>query len=278
MSKRLRGSREARSLIRRSAAAHKGLLLRGPRMGSSEGAWVDKTLTVGSGLDKRETNHTHGSSVQRFLDGLRFDQTSTGEPMTAGANKADPAQLRSRHSPEIGCRFFSKGDCRSGPECPDAHIIPDGHRISYGKNGMTINGVPFPHARPITRHNQASATTTGPSKAPSKAPVPATPPSSASPSDDDETIENFSACVADFKRSLPNEARLLANNKDQASQCLRRIFLRAVPPVPIVVVVPPHVSEGRAVGTVHARGARRHQDQPSRTASPCRLVPLRYQG
>ncbi|KAB5517333.1 hypothetical protein GE09DRAFT_569656 [Coniochaeta sp. 2T2.1] len=169
-----------------------------------------------------------------------------------------------------------QGDCRSGPQCPDAHVLPDGRRISYGKNGMTINGVPFPYARPITRHNQASTTTTWPSK-PSKAPVPATPPSSASPSDDDETIEDFTTCVPNYKhvgaclyttflrgpRALHtfSSESLPTNNKDQASQCLWRILLRVVPAVPIVVVVvPPRLSDGRAVDAVHARGGRRHRD------------------
>ncbi|GAB0134463.1 hypothetical protein EsDP_00002834 [Epichloe bromicola] len=39
---------------------------------------------------------------------------------------------------ETICKYFAKGNCKFGPKCANIHILPDGRRINYGKNGVTI--------------------------------------------------------------------------------------------------------------------------------------------
>lgn len=39
---------------------------------------------------------------------------------------------------ETVCKYFSKGNCKFGPKCANIHLLPDGRRINYGKNGLTI--------------------------------------------------------------------------------------------------------------------------------------------
>ncbi|KAG6008259.1 hypothetical protein E4U21_004721 [Claviceps maximensis] len=39
---------------------------------------------------------------------------------------------------ETVCKYFAKGNCKFGPKCANIHILPDGRRINYGKNGVTI--------------------------------------------------------------------------------------------------------------------------------------------
>lgn len=36
-------------------------------------------------------------------------------------------------------RFFVQGNCKFGPKCANIHILPTGHRVQYGKNGVTIS-------------------------------------------------------------------------------------------------------------------------------------------
>ncbi|KAK4450553.1 zinc finger protein LEE1 [Podospora aff. communis PSN243] len=40
---------------------------------------------------------------------------------------------------ETVCKYFAKGNCKFGPKCANIHMLPDGRRINYGKNGnLTI--------------------------------------------------------------------------------------------------------------------------------------------
>lgn len=43
---------------------------------------------------------------------------------------------------ETICKYFAKGNCKFGPKCANIHILPDGRRINYGKNGVTIGTNP----------------------------------------------------------------------------------------------------------------------------------------
>lgn len=36
-----------------------------------------------------------------------------------------------------------QGNCKFGPKCANVHILPDGRRINYGKNGVTIGASPI---------------------------------------------------------------------------------------------------------------------------------------
>ncbi|KAK8880031.1 spindle poison sensitivity protein [Apiospora arundinis] len=39
---------------------------------------------------------------------------------------------------ETVCKYFAKGNCKFGPKCANVHVLADGRRINYGKNGITI--------------------------------------------------------------------------------------------------------------------------------------------
>lgn len=39
------------------------------------------------------------------------------------------------------CRMV-QGNCKFGPKCANIHVLPDGRRINYGKNGVTIGAPP----------------------------------------------------------------------------------------------------------------------------------------
>ncbi|KAI1332432.1 hypothetical protein F5Y16DRAFT_407655 [Xylariaceae sp. FL0255] len=39
---------------------------------------------------------------------------------------------------ETICKYFAKGNCKFGPKCANVHVLADGRRINYGKNGITI--------------------------------------------------------------------------------------------------------------------------------------------
>ncbi|CAN8104672.1 unnamed protein product [Discula destructiva] len=40
---------------------------------------------------------------------------------------------------ETVCKYFAKGNCKFGPKCANIHILPTGHRVTYGKNGVSIS-------------------------------------------------------------------------------------------------------------------------------------------
>ncbi|TWU72670.1 hypothetical protein ED733_002869 [Metarhizium rileyi] len=46
-------------------------------------------------------------------------------------------------SAENICKYFAKGNCKFGPKCANIHVLPDGRRINYGKNGVTIGTTPI---------------------------------------------------------------------------------------------------------------------------------------
>ncbi|KAL2023340.1 hypothetical protein VTK56DRAFT_3078 [Thermocarpiscus australiensis] len=43
---------------------------------------------------------------------------------------------------ETVCKYFAKGNCKFGPKCANIHVLPDGRRVNYGKNGVTIGAPP----------------------------------------------------------------------------------------------------------------------------------------
>ncbi|TQV98384.1 hypothetical protein V2A60_007872 [Cordyceps javanica] len=45
---------------------------------------------------------------------------------------------------ETVCKYFAKGNCKFGPKCANIHVLPDGRRVNYGKNGFTIITAPLP--------------------------------------------------------------------------------------------------------------------------------------
>ncbi|KAK3988750.1 hypothetical protein QBC44DRAFT_98224 [Cladorrhinum sp. PSN332] len=62
------------------------------------------------------------------------------------------------------CKYFAKGNCKFGPKCANIHVLPDGRRINYGKNGVTIGAPPGvalgARVNPTTYHQPASSALT----------------------------------------------------------------------------------------------------------------------
>ncbi|KAM6536300.1 hypothetical protein FALCPG4_002309 [Fusarium falciforme] len=58
------------------------------------------------------------------------------------------------------CKYFAKGNCKFGPKCANIHVLPDGRRINYGKNGVTIGAAPALAGRsnPTSASNNQSST------------------------------------------------------------------------------------------------------------------------
>ncbi|KJR87514.1 uncharacterized protein SPSK_01481 [Sporothrix schenckii 1099-18] len=46
---------------------------------------------------------------------------------------------------ETVCKYFAKGNCKFGPKCANMHLLPDGRRVTYGKNGVIIGTAPVNH-------------------------------------------------------------------------------------------------------------------------------------
>ncbi|EFX03469.1 spindle poison sensitivity protein [Grosmannia clavigera kw1407] len=40
-------------------------------------------------------------------------------------------------------RLWPQGNCKFGPKCANIHVLPDGRRVNYGKNGVTIGAAPL---------------------------------------------------------------------------------------------------------------------------------------
>ncbi|KAI8627605.1 hypothetical protein F5Y19DRAFT_465794 [Xylariaceae sp. FL1651] len=62
---------------------------------------------------------------------------------------------------ETICKYFAKGNCKFGPKCANVHVLADGRRINYSKNGITI-GQPLHlgnRISPTTYNNSNSALT-----------------------------------------------------------------------------------------------------------------------
>ncbi|KKY34775.1 putative spindle poison sensitivity protein [Diaporthe ampelina] len=60
-------------------------------------------------------------------------------------------------SAENVCKYFAKGNCKFGPKCANIHVLPDGRRVNYGKNGVTVTPLNFgSRLNPLAYGHQAS--------------------------------------------------------------------------------------------------------------------------
>lgn len=48
--------------------------------------------------------------------------------------------------------YGQQGNCKFGPKCANVHVLPDGRRINYSKNGVTIGAPPIPSSRATATH------------------------------------------------------------------------------------------------------------------------------
>ncbi|KAG9249601.1 uncharacterized protein F5Z01DRAFT_631368 [Emericellopsis atlantica] len=61
---------------------------------------------------------------------------------TCQAGNACPFSHDVSQASETICKYFAKGNCKFGPKCANIHVLPDGRRINYGRNGVTIGSGP----------------------------------------------------------------------------------------------------------------------------------------
>ncbi|KAM5341839.1 hypothetical protein ACJ41O_014870 [Fusarium nematophilum] len=76
------------------------------------------------------------------------------------AGNACPFSHDLSQAAENVCKYFAKGNCKFGPKCANIHVLPDGRRINYGKNGVTIGSAPILAGRtnPTSASNNQSST------------------------------------------------------------------------------------------------------------------------
>ncbi|TDZ14614.1 Protein cps3 [Colletotrichum orbiculare MAFF 240422] len=90
-----------------------------------------------------------GAGAARF-DGPRSPPNTSHVPCkffrqgTCQAGNACPFSHDLGAAAENICKYFAKGNCKFGPKCANIHVLPDGRRINYGKNGVTIGNSPIP--------------------------------------------------------------------------------------------------------------------------------------
>lgn len=74
------------------------------------------------------------------------------------------------------CKYFAKGNCKFGPKCANIHVLPDGRRINYGKNGVTVAPTPTinlgSRVNPNTYHQSSNSALTNSFMRGVEAPIP----------------------------------------------------------------------------------------------------------
>ncbi|KAH8895923.1 hypothetical protein GQ53DRAFT_743875 [Thozetella sp. PMI_491] len=106
--------------------------------------------------------------AQRF-DGPRSPPNTSHVPCKFFRQGACQAGNACPFSHDLGaaaenvCKYFAKGNCKFGPKCANIHVLPDGRRINYGKNGVTI-GAPAinlgARVNPTTYHHSSNSALT----------------------------------------------------------------------------------------------------------------------
>ncbi|KAL6923933.1 hypothetical protein ACHAPO_006633 [Fusarium lateritium] len=106
-----------------------------------------------------------GGAAPRF-DGPRSPPNTSHVPCkffrqgACQAGNACPFSHDLSNAAENVCKYFAKGNCKFGPKCANIHILPDGRRINYGKNGVTIGNTSALAGRsnPTSASNNQSST------------------------------------------------------------------------------------------------------------------------
>lgn len=64
---------------------------------------------------------------------------------TIHSSDTDSDSTPNRHSKQLltGPFRLSQGNCKFGPKCANIHVLPDGRRVTYGKNGVTVTPINF---------------------------------------------------------------------------------------------------------------------------------------
>ncbi|KAF4343515.1 spindle poison sensitivity Scp3 [Fusarium beomiforme] len=121
------------------------------------------SLNVANGGSHSQTNAM--ANPPRF-DGPRSPPNTSHVPCkffrqgACQAGNACPFSHDLSNAAENVCKYFAKGNCKFGPKCANIHILPDGRRINYGKNGVTIGNTSALAGRsnPTSANNNQSST------------------------------------------------------------------------------------------------------------------------
>ncbi|KAK7991389.1 hypothetical protein PG996_013560 [Apiospora saccharicola] len=87
---------------------------------------------------------SHGGAAGARFDGPRSPPNTSHVPCkffrqgACQAGSACPFSHDLGSAAETVCKYFAKGNCKFGPKCANVHVLADGRRINYGKNGITI--------------------------------------------------------------------------------------------------------------------------------------------
>ncbi|KAK3690551.1 hypothetical protein B0T22DRAFT_194146 [Podospora appendiculata] len=107
-------------------------------------------------------------AAQRF-DGPRSPPNTSHVPCkffrqgACQAGNACPFSHDLSSAAETVCKYFAKGNCKFGPKCANIHVLPDGRRINYGKNGVTVGTSPVAlgaRVNPTTYHQPSNSALT----------------------------------------------------------------------------------------------------------------------
>ncbi|KAH6638532.1 hypothetical protein BKA67DRAFT_528668 [Truncatella angustata] len=107
------------------------------------------------------------AASQRF-DGPRSPPNTSHVPCkffrqgACQAGNACPFSHDLGSASETVCKYFAKGNCKFGPKCANIHMLADGRRINYGKNGITIGQPGYSGARgtPAAPYNGSNSALT----------------------------------------------------------------------------------------------------------------------
>ncbi|KAF4446178.1 Protein cps3 [Fusarium austroafricanum] len=121
------------------------------------------SLNVANGSSHSQANAM--ANPPRF-DGPRSPPNTSHVPCkffrqgACQAGNACPFSHDLSNAAENVCKYFAKGNCKFGPKCANIHILPDGRRINYGKNGVTIGNTSALAGRsnPTSASNNQSST------------------------------------------------------------------------------------------------------------------------
>ncbi|CAK7274563.1 hypothetical protein SEPCBS119000_006237 [Sporothrix epigloea] len=89
------------------------------------------------------------AGAQARFDGPRSPPNTAHVPCKFHRQGACQAGASCPFSHDIGsavetvCKYFAKGNCKFGPKCANMHLLPDGRRVTYGKNGVSIGTAPL---------------------------------------------------------------------------------------------------------------------------------------
>ncbi|KAF4975304.1 hypothetical protein FZEAL_7889 [Fusarium zealandicum] len=123
------------------------------------------SVASGSGSGAGSGSQANMASAPRF-DGPRSPPNTSHVPCkffrqgACQAGNACPFSHDLSNAAENVCKYFAKGNCKFGPKCANIHVLPDGRRINYGKNGVTIGTTPALAGRsnPTSASNNQSST------------------------------------------------------------------------------------------------------------------------